>query len=121
MQSSASFILRFILGLTSSFGLGLWLCCLVDLPDGMYESNSPMVGGAPFLAMFLIFISAWLTYAFFGAAYNSKRNSEGKNPVRWEWRAFWFALVISSMAALYFICAFCLMPRPEPEFIGLIL
>ena len=79
-----------------------------------------MVGGAPFLTVFLLFIFAWLTYAFFGAAYNSKRGSEGKRSVRWEWPAFWFALVMSSMSALYFICVFSLSSRPEPEFIGLL-
>ena len=120
MHSNSSFFLRFVLGLISSSGLGLWLCCIADLPEAMYESNSPMVGIAPFLNVFFIFIFAWLTYAFLGASYNCKRFSEGKLPVRWEWPAFWFALVISSVAALYFICAFYLTPCPEPEFIGLI-
>lgn len=121
MHFTFSYFIRVVLGLISSFGLGLWLCCMVNLPEGMYESHSPMVGGAPFLNVFFIFIFAWLTYAFLGAAYNSKRFSGGKLPVRWGCPAFWFALIISSIATLYFIYAFNLMPEPEPEFIGLLL
>lgn len=94
--------------------LGIWLSCLTTLREEMSISQSPMVGGAPFLNILFIFLFAWLSYAFFGAATADKRTSEGRRPIPWRASAFWFAVAISALATLYYM----LQPEPEPEYVG---
>lgn len=106
------------LGLISSFVTSVWLWCIATLHEGMLTSNSPMVGAAPFLTVFLIFAFSWLSYAFFSAAVAHKRAAEGCPAVRWGTSAFWFALGISLLSALYFVCSVKLAPVPEAEYIG---
>lgn len=65
------------LGVLSVIGLGVWVSCLASLREGMSMSQSPMVGGAPYVIVLLIFVFAWLSYAFFGAALACKRTAEG--------------------------------------------
>ena len=96
--------------------LGIWLSCLITLREEMSISQSPMVGGAPFLNIFFIFLFAWLSYAFFGAAAADKRTSEGRSPIRWGTSAFWFAVAISALSTHYYM----LQPEPEPEYVGFI-
>lgn len=79
-----------------------------------------MVGIAPFLNVALIFIFAWLSYAFIGAACSCKRESEGRAPLHWFRPACWFALAVSIIAALYFVYMFHTMPTPEQEYIGVV-
>lgn len=94
--------------------LGIWLSCLTTLREEMSISQSPMVGGAPFLNILFIFLFAWLSYAFFGAVAADKRTSEGRSPIRWGASAFWFAVGISTLATLYYM----LQTEPEPEYVG---
>lgn len=100
-------------------GLGLCLYCIAELPEGMYESNSPMVGIAPFLNVAFIFVFAWLSYTFIAAACSSKRESEGRAPLHRFRSACWFALAVSIIAALYFVYMFYTMPAPKSEYIGM--
>ena len=79
-------------------------------------SNSPMVGAAPFFNVTFIFVAAWLSYAFLGAAVTHKRKYEGRAPIRWGAPAFWFAVIISLLSVLYYT----LQPVPMPEYVGYI-
>ena len=117
--STRSCYLLSALGIICSMGLGLCLYCIAELPEGMYESNSPMVGIAPFLNVAFIFVFAWLSYAFIAAACSCKRESEGRAPLHRFRSACWFALAVSIIAALYFVCMFYAMPTPKPEYIGM--
>lgn len=117
--STRSCYLLSALGIICSMGLGLCLYCIAELPEGMYESNSPMVGIAPFLNVAFIFVFAWLSYAFIASACSCKRESEGRAPLRWLRPACWLALAVSIIAALYFVCMFYAKPAPKPEYIGM--
>ena len=94
-SSAFSFYLLVILGLINVALLGMWIYCLATLKEEIPHSNSPMVGGTPFLNVAFIFVSAWFSYAFLGAAAALKRKSEGRAPIRWGARAFWFAVMMS--------------------------
>lgn len=104
------------LGVLSVIGLGVWVSCLASLREGMSMSQSPMVGGAPYVIVLLIFVFAWLSYAFFGAALACKRTAEGGAPFHWRSSAFWFAVALSLLATLFYM----LSPAPEAEYVGLI-
>ena len=109
-----SVVVLITLGLLSVVVLGMWLQCIASLHEAMRTSRSPMVGGAPFLNVAFIFVFAWLSYAFFGAAVAHIRESAGRRPVRWGKAAFWFAITISALAALYHM----LQPEPVPQYVG---
>lgn len=115
-RPTSVFYILMTLGMLCLVLLGIWLSCLATLREEMSISQSPMVGGAPFLNIFFIFLFAWLSYAFFGAAAADKRTSEGRSPIRWGTSAFWFAVGISALATLYYM----LQPEPEPEYVGYI-
>ena len=104
--SSLSFYVRFVLGAVCSFMLGFWLFSLVFLQEGMDRSDSPLVMLAPVLNVAFIFVFAWLSCAFLGAAGSCKRMSAGQPAVRWFLPALWFALAVSLIAALCFVCSF---------------
>ncbi len=80
----------------------MWISCIATLREEMYMSNSPMVGAAPFFNVTFIFVAAWLSYAFLGAAVAHKRKYEGRAPIRWAAPAFWFAVIISLLSVLYY-------------------
>lgn len=113
-RPTSYFYIFMALGMLCLALLGIWLSCLTTLREEMSISQSPMVGGAPFLNIFFIFLFAWLSYAFFGAAAAGKRISEGRRPIRWGASAFWFAVGISALATLYYM----LQTEPEPEYVG---
>lgn len=115
-RPTAVYYILMTLGMLCLSLLGIWLSCLTTLREEMSISQSPMVGGAPFLNILFIFLFAWLSYAFFGAAAADKRTSEGRSPIRWGTSAFWFAVAISALATLYYM----LQPEPEPEYVGYI-
>lgn len=118
-SSTSSFCFRFALGLVCAFLLGLCLCGMVTLHEDMAVSNSPMVMGAPFIMVAFIFAFSWLSYAFFGAATSCERRAEGRLPVRWGWPALWFALAVSGLSGLYFLCTFSLSRPAASEYVGL--
>lgn len=115
-NSAFSFCILVILGLLNLALLGMWIYCLATLKEDIQHSNSPMVGGAPFLNVAFIFVAAWLSYAFLGAAFAIKRKSEGHAPIRWGAQAFWFAAIMSILSSLCYI----LQPEPQPEYVGYI-
>jgi len=113
-NSAFSFYLLVILGLINVALLGMWIYCLATLKEEILRSNSPMVGGAPFLIVAFIFVSSWLSYAFLGAAAALKRKSESRAPIRWGARAFWFAVIMSILSSLCYM----LQSEPKPEYVG---
>ena len=115
-NSAFSFYILVILGLLNLALLGMWIYCLATLKEDIQHSNSPMVGGAAFLNVAFIFVAAWLSYAFLGAAFVIKRKSEGRAPIRWGAQAFCFAAIISILSSLCYI----LQPEPKPEYVGYI-
>lgn len=115
-NSAFSFYILVIIGLLNVALLGMWIYCLATLKEDIQHSNSPMVGGAAFLNVAFIFVAAWLSYAFLGAAFAIKRKSEGRAPIRWGAQAFWFAAIMSILSSLCYI----LQPEPQPEYVGYI-
>ena len=115
-KSSLFFYLLTTLGLLNVALLGMWISCIATLREEMCMSNSPMVGAAPFFNVTFIFVAAWLSYAFLGAAVTHKRKYEGRAPIRWGAPAFWFAVIISLLSVLYY----SLQPVPMPEYVGYI-
>lgn len=115
-RSTAVCYLLMALGVLSVIGLGVWVSCLASLREEMSLSQSPMVGIAPFVNVLLIFVFAWLSYAFFGAVLACKRSAEGGAPFHWRASAFWFAVALSFLATLFYM----LSPAPEAEYVGLI-
>ena len=93
-RPTSVFYILMTLGMLCLALLGIWLSCLITLREEMSISQSPMVGGAPFLNILFIFLFAWVSYAFFGAAAADKRTSEGRRPIPWGTSAFWFAVAI---------------------------
>lgn len=65
-RPTSVFYILMTLGMLCLVLLGIWLSCLATLREEMSISQSPMVGGAPFLNIFFIFLFAWLSYTFFG-------------------------------------------------------
>lgn len=115
---SAVFYILLMLGLPCAVLLGMSVVGIATLHETMRESDSPLVGGAPFISVFLIFVLAWLSYAFLGAAVSHKRVSEGRPALPWWAAAWWFAVVISLLSVLVYILGGVFFPAPESECVG---
>ena len=102
-SSSPVFYLLVILGLLCVMVLGMCLAGVGTLHEAMAESNSPMVGGAPFVIEFFIFVFSWLSYAFLSAAVSQKSRAEGRAPLYWRASAWWFAVAMTILSTLFFI------------------
>ncbi len=115
---SVVFYLLVMLGLPCVMLLVMSVVSIATLHETMRESDSPMVGGAPFISVFLIFVLAWLSYAFLGAAVSHKRVSEGRPALPWWAAAWWFAVAMSLLSALVYVLGGVFFPAPEPECVG---
>lgn len=118
MKLPFSFYLLVVLGLICGFGLLLWLYSMVTLHEAMAESNSPMVGGAPFVCALFIFVFAWLSYILLASAATIKRTTEGRPRVRILMPALWFALAMSTLGLVYYHGVSYLCPPPKPVNVG---
>ena len=115
---SAVFYILLMLGLPCAVLLGMSVVGIATLHETMRESDSPLVGGAPFITVFFIFVFAWLSYAFLGAAVSHKRVSEGRPALLWWTAAWWFAVAISLLSSLVYVLGGVFFPAPEPECVG---
>lgn len=115
---SAFGLIMFVLGVLCAMILGVCLFSMATLHETMYESDSPLVGAAPFFNVGFIFVFSWLTFAFSGGAENERRRRKQLPVLRWGASSFWYAAGLSILSALYFIYMYSTTER-NPEVVGL--